>query len=91
MNEVKVTISGYRQLSAEEQERINRIKAVERALLQLVGDTRDALERQAMDAHDDAEIARLRAAEPARWASIARTHFQEGFMALVRAVAQPAS
>ena len=27
--------------------------------------------------------------DPERWAAIARTHFQEGLMALTRAVAQP--
>jgi hypothetical protein len=32
---------------------------------------------------------RMNAAEPERWASIGRTHFQEGVMALVRALAQP--
>jgi hypothetical protein len=36
-----------------------------------------------------AEKARLNRAEPERWAAIARTHFQEGLMALTRAVAQP--
>lgn len=32
---------------------------------------------------------RLDDAQPERWAAIARTHFQEGLMALTRAVAQP--
>lgn len=35
------------------------------------------------------ERGRLDAAEPERWASIGRTHFQEGLMALRRAVEQP--
>ncbi len=35
------------------------------------------------------EYARLTQANPHRWQSIAKTHMQEGFMALVRAVAQP--
>lgn len=35
------------------------------------------------------EGARLNQAQPGRWLSISQTHFQEGFMALVRAVAQP--
>lgn len=35
------------------------------------------------------EQQRLDAAQPERWAAIARTHFQEGLMALTRAVAQP--
>jgi hypothetical protein len=33
--------------------------------------------------------ARIDRAQPERWAAIARTHFQEGLMALTRAVAQP--
>ena len=32
---------------------------------------------------------RMDRAQPERWAAIARTHFQEGLMALTRAVAQP--
>lgn len=35
------------------------------------------------------EYRRFLAAEPQRWASVARTHFQEGLMALTRSVAQP--
>ena len=38
-----------------------------------------------------AEIARIDAAQPERWIAIANTHFQEGLMALTRAVAQPGS
>ena len=38
-----------------------------------------------------AEIARIDAAQPERWIAIANTHFQEGLMALTRAVAQPSS
>ncbi|MGK8887537.1 Acb2/Tad1 domain-containing protein [Burkholderia gladioli] len=37
------------------------------------------------------EIQRFLAAEPHRWAEIARTDIQTGVMALVRAVAQPAT
>lgn len=36
-----------------------------------------------------AEIARIDAAQPERWIALANTHFQQGLMALVRAVAQP--
>ena len=35
------------------------------------------------------EYQRLMEANPHRWQSIAKTHMQQGFMALVRAVAQP--
>ena len=38
-----------------------------------------------------AELQRLDYAQSERWAAIARTHFQEGLMALTRAVAQPGS
>lgn len=37
------------------------------------------------------ERLRINAAQPGRWVSISRTHFQEGLMALTRAVAQPES
>lgn len=36
------------------------------------------------------ELRRFEAAEPQRWAAIAKTDIQTGIMALVRAVAQPA-
>ncbi len=36
-----------------------------------------------------AELKRIDDAQPERWVAIANTHFQEGLMALVRAVAQP--
>lgn len=42
-------------------------------------------------AFKDAERDRLRAAEPYRWAAVAKTDFQTGLMALTRAVAQPGS
>lgn len=35
------------------------------------------------------EQERLDAAQPERWIALANTHFQQGLMALVRAVAQP--
>jgi len=36
-----------------------------------------------------AELKRIDDAQPERWIAIANTHFQEGLMALVRALAQP--
>jgi hypothetical protein len=42
-------------------------------------------------AEKEAEGKRLQGAEPHRWRSIAKTHMQEGLMALTRAVAQPGS
>lgn len=37
------------------------------------------------------ELARINKAEPQRWAGIARAHFQQGLMALTRAIAQPST
>jgi hypothetical protein len=70
-------ITGYRQLSPEEAELMNEGKA----LAQQVGDY----------------IAKLRAIEPTvshsgldqRWISIGSTQLQQGFMAVIRGIAQP--
>lgn len=91
--EVRVRIAGYRQLSQAEQDLINELKALGQKIGGHVSMVRSHLRTQ--EAHAEAadgspeEADRIRAAEPQRWASIARTHFQEGLMALVRAVAQP--
>lgn len=84
-------ISGYRDLSQAEIDLMNRIKSYEAETLQLVRDVQDHLETQSSaSASADAHFPfRFNNAEPFRWASIARTDFQTGFMALVRAVAQP--
>jgi hypothetical protein len=64
-------IMGYRQLSGEEIDTINRIKQAENELSGLWG-----------------EIANSSNVDR-RWTAIAKTHFQEGFSALVRSVARP--
>ena len=93
MEQITATIAGYRQLSEEEQALINRIKAKEHEVLALQKEVVAHVARQTEEACklDDGakEQRRIAAAEPHRWASIARTDFQTGFMALVRAVAQP--
>lgn len=88
-------ISGYRDLSTEEIALINTIKQHGEASKMLLSAIRAHLEGQTAKARSlppdeaDAELDRISDAEPARWVSIARTHFQEGIMALTRAVAQP--
>jgi hypothetical protein len=64
-------ISGYRDLSQDEIDQMNAVKAAEVAL----GETW----RQVMDLPDVDK----------RWAAVAKTHFEEGFMALVRSIAKP--
>jgi len=74
-------ITGYRTLSTEEVALINEIKAhaeVTRSLVHRVRMFCDALE----DSHP-------KVTAPHRWANIAMTDLQTGYMALVRAVAAP--
>ncbi len=81
--EVKATISGYRQLSEAEQAMINRVKAVAQEVAHLVTDVRDFVENNPLEQDD---VTRL---NPARWAALADTDFQVGFMKLVRSIARP--
>ena len=97
-------IKGYRELSQEEIDLMNRIKAKGAELLELQAELVDMLKLQevakinAMDqastsdveAEAKAEFNRFQAAEPFRWSAIGKTDLQTGIMALVRAVAQPA-
>jgi hypothetical protein len=87
-------IKGYRELSAEEIDLMNRIKAKGLELMALQLEVARRVAEQVHEAnaqpHMEAEAERLNAAEPRRWASIAKTDIQTGVMALVRAIAQPA-
>lgn len=74
-------VKGYTDQPNEKVALVNRFKEMEERLLReidaLAGENLAASERGAMPPFD------------ARWFSIARTHIQEGFMALNRAVFQP--
>ena len=67
-------ILGYRELSADEIKRINRIKGMGKKLEEFINDV-------AYDCEGDS----------ARWRAIAKTDFQTGVMALIRAIAKPDS
>ena len=95
-------IKGYRELSQEEVDLMNRIKAKGKELLDLQAELAGRLNTDlevkqvaAKRAPDDeaspecAELRRFQAAEPMHWAAIGKTDIQTGIMALVRAVAQP--
>lgn len=107
-------ITGYRDLSQQEIDMMNVIKAfgkaAEEATLNVGMCIREQRAKQQRRLHTEAnrpgitadeaavicgeanaEIARIDAAQPERWIAIARTHFQEGLMALTRAIAQPGS
>ena len=98
-------IAGYRELSQADIDMMNAIKAMGpqiETLLAAVGEHIAQCRHPALteaDAQADLEgrprpdfnatRERIDRAQPERWAAIARTHFQEGLMALTRAVAQP--
>lgn len=87
-------IAGYRDLTEAEVALMNKIKAKGIELDALLAEIRTHVQGQysalnVADADTEAERSRLDHAEPHRWLSIARTGFQTGTMALVRAVAQP--
>ena len=91
-------ITGYRELSQEEIDLMNRIKEKGAELLELQYELYQMLRAQAdqkslnttANTSDYAEFDRFMSAEPLRWAEIGKTDIQTGIMALVRAVAQPA-
>lgn len=90
-------ISGYRELSQQEIDLMNRIKAKGAEMLALHAELQFMLNKQntlkALDADTESgmtELERFCDAEPLRWAAIGKTDIQTGIMALVRAVAQPA-
>ncbi len=106
MKDQHTKITGYRDLSQEEIDLMNRIKAAGATLLalqtELAGRLSTDQEVKAYAAktskrspEDEAseecvELRRFQSAEPHRWAAIGKTDIQTGIMALVRAVAQPA-
>jgi hypothetical protein len=75
-------VAGHRQLNQDEIDLINEIKLKEAELLDLVEKANSWTARQT-------EMYGTPDAEHYRWASIAKTHFEQGAMALVRAVACP--
>lgn len=97
-------ISGYRELSQEEVDLMNRIKASGAELLALQAELLNKLQKDKINIYNaidnapnaekcaeaKAELTRFEHAEPLRWASIGKTDIQTGIMAMVRAVAQPA-
>lgn len=88
-------ITGYRELSQDEINLMNEIKVKGVELGALADKVRAHIAEQTSCAKimtgpvGENELARIDQAQPARWASIATTHLQEGLMALTRAVAQP--
>lgn len=78
-------ITGYRELTQDEIDLMNEIKAHGAASQGLINKV-TALESNGFIADANHSIS-----EPMRWIAIAKTDFQTGLMALTRAVAKPQS
>lgn len=76
----KATIKGYRELSQAEIDLMNEIKEKGAEFEVLIKKLRD---NQTAEQHGTPD------GEARRWISIGKTHFQQGLMALTRAVAKP--
>lgn len=81
-------ISGYRDLTQGEIDLMNEAKALESQVLEFHQRVHDVLSAQ-VESQDPVECRRAYDAQAFRWHAIARTDIENGFMALVRSVAQP--
>lgn len=81
-------VSGYQAQSAEKVALVNEFKADEERLLRKLDELRARNQRDFAIIPDGAN-GKLGAHFDPRWLAVAQTHFQEGFMALNRAVFQP--
>lgn len=79
-------VTGYRELSQQEIDLMNEIKAAGEQLGQLVIKLETTFTIPSPIIEDD-----VCCAIDKRWVAIAKTHLQQGIMALVRAVAKPES
>lgn len=79
-------ITGYRNLSDQEIKLINDIKAHAEETRHLVHRVQQHINNTPNDVN---QAPPSQITSPARWAAIATTDLQQGFMALTRAVAQP--
>lgn len=79
-------IRGYRDLTQEEIDLMNKAKRLESEVLSLVQEVKQRLIKAG---YEPEEADRTDRAQALRWNSIARTDIETGFMALVRSVAQP--
>lgn len=85
-------ISGYRDLTQEEIDLMNRIKAFGPELEKLCDDLFLYHENQRLRAErdkDTEEYQRIMDASPTWWRNEGRMHLQQGLMFLTRSVAQP--
>lgn len=85
-------IKGYRDLSQEEIDLMNRIKSFGPELEKLCEDLFEYHEKQLADAElalESEDYRRIMDASPYWWRNEGRMHLQQGLMFLTRSVAQP--
>lgn len=81
-------IRGYRELTQAEIDLMNQAKALEAEVLAFHQRIHDTLSAQ-VETQDPVECRRAYDAQAFRWHAKARTDIEAGFMALIRAIAQP--
>jgi hypothetical protein len=90
MDHQHTKISGYRNLSQEEIDLMNRIKAFGPELEKLIGELSAHLVNQDRESlASDSEMTRLHQADPFTWLNEGRVSMQQGLMFLTRSIAQP--
>ena len=84
-------IKGYRELNQSEIDLMNRIKEKGEELRRLLDECRseDDIEEDDIEGKNGDELHDAALDEASRWRAIAKTHLQQGLMALVRSVAKP--
>lgn len=85
-------ISGYRELSQDEIDKMNAVKAKATEVGDLLEQVRTLMTPPGVDADGvvtDLQLLDGADFEPLRWVGIAQDHLQQGFMALARAIARP--
>ena len=87
MDNQHTKISGYRDLTQEEIDLMNEAKQLEARCLAFRSNVEKNLNNKASSKQSEQE--RYTNAQAYRWIAIARTDLETGFMALVRAIAQP--
>jgi len=79
-------IAGYRDLNQQEINLMNEGKALEALFLEYQEKIRQHL---VVAAYEPEETERTDRAQAFRWLQIGRTNVEQGFMAMIRAIAQP--
>jgi len=84
-------ITGYRDLNKDEIREMNDIKELGNTVGNLINNIAIASSKLVEENVKDPDKFKHELQQSQRWINIARTHMQQGFMALTRAIARPES